>query len=157
MVNKNYHIYLVLLLVLKIQLPKIITDDIYSDNDDAADGYLIDAELKIDYSMSEGADKKTQEESNEIGGMGALLTQDEYGRILVLEPFPDSSALKAGMEKGDWIIAVDGVSIENMDIDSVVDKIMGPVGSKVAISVYRNDQILLSVCTRQPLPEEGQD
>jgi hypothetical protein len=125
-----------------------------SNNNNSMDGYLIDVELEIDYIIPEETPSEpTPSESDDIGGIGTLLTLDEYGRILVLEAFPGSSALEAGIQEGDWIIAIDGLSVENIDIDTVAEKIMGPVGSYVAISIYRNEIVLYYLCKRQPLPE----
>jgi hypothetical protein len=138
------------------QLDRIIftvgVESLNSNNNNVMDGYLFDVELEVEYTMSEKTfSEPAKELSEEIGGIGVLLTQDEYGRIVILEPLRDSSTENAELLPGDWIIAVDGVSTENMDIDTVANKIMGPVDSKVAISVYRNDLIQLIVRTRRPL------
>ena len=127
-------------------------ESLTSDNNNSMDGYLFDVKLEVEYTMPEETlSEPAQEESKETGGIGVLLTQDEYSRILVLKPLPDYYSENAELLPGDWIIAVDGTSTENMDIDTVAENIMGPIGSKVSISVYRNDLIQLIIRTRRPL------
>lgn len=48
-----------------------------------------------------------------------------------------SPAQRAGVEKGDLIIAVDGQSTQGMPLADVVDKIRGPEGSVVTITLRR--------------------
>ena len=59
-------------------------------------------------------------------------------RIRVLEVIENSPAQKAGIKVGDLIVAVDGVSCSQMTRPLEVQlRIMGPVGSKVLLSIVR--------------------
>lgn len=60
------------------------------------------------------------------------------GRIVVLEPpFPGTPAFKVGMQAGDVIFKVDGQSIDDWDVDDVIDHLKGPQGTTVHITVAR--------------------
>jgi carboxyl-terminal processing protease len=60
----------------------------------------------------------------------------ESGQI-VLIPYPDTPAEKAGIERGDILIAVDGHSVEGQTVRSVVDLVGGPEGTKVRLRLLR--------------------
>jgi carboxyl-terminal processing protease len=82
------------------------------------------------------AQEKAQLEG-QFGGIGAYVQQDDAGRI-ILDPMPDQPAERAGLQKGDILIAVDGASITpEMTVDQVVLLIRGEVGTKVVLTVER--------------------
>ena len=60
----------------------------------------------------------------------------ENGRI-VLFPYPDTPAEKAGIEPGDILAAVDGQSVEGQTVRSIVDLVGGPEGTKVRLRLLR--------------------
>ncbi len=133
-------------------------ENLTSNDNDRADGFIFEVEFVIDYTLPETASiDSTQLENEDIGGIGALLTLDDDDNIIVLEPLPDSPALDAGIQEGDMIIGVDGIDLKDMDIDTVANMIMGPVNTKVAITLVRSDQLRVFICTRQPLPEIAED
>jgi len=53
--------------------------------------------------------------------------------------FKGTPAEKAGLKSGDQILAVDGVSKPKWDLDDVVGRIRGPLGTKVTVEVFRPD------------------
>jgi carboxyl-terminal processing protease len=61
----------------------------------------------------------------------------EGGKIVVMNPFPDSPAWKADLRRGDAIAAVDGHDTAGMDTGAVADLLRGPKGSQVSITVRR--------------------
>ena len=69
-------------------------------------------------------------------GVGMLIGA-EGGKIVVMEPFPDSPAWKADLRRGDAIAAVDGHDTAGMDTGAVADLLRGPKGSQVSITVRR--------------------
>ncbi len=75
--------------------------------------------------------------SGAFGGIGAWISQDEAGNK-VLDPMPDRPAEKAGILKGDVLLAVNGAALDPaLDIQQVVDLIRGPVGEPVTLTVRR--------------------
>ncbi len=69
-------------------------------------------------------------------GIGAQVGLRE-GRIL-LAPFNDSPAEKAGIEPGDTLLAIDGVPVGDATPPEVGDRIKGEEGTKVLLSLQRS-------------------
>ncbi len=85
----------------------------------------------------EPAVREQERLQGKFGGIGAYLVLDEQGRV-VLEPMVDRPAQKAGILKGDILIAVDGHDIATpADLNAVTDIIRGEVGSNVTLTVQR--------------------
>ena len=77
-----------------------------------------------------------------FGGIGAYLALDEQGRV-TLTPMVDRPAARAGVKKGDILIAIDGMALAApADLDEVTDRIRGEVGTKVILTVQRREQTL---------------
>ncbi|MFC2159592.1 PDZ domain-containing protein [Actinomycetota bacterium] len=129
----------------------IATEDLYSNDNGISEVFLIEVVLDVECTMPETTISGAMQEI--MGGIGALLTQDNEGRILVLESIADSPAYKAGIQEGDWFIGVGGADIQGKDINTVVDEIIGPIGTKVAITAVRSNQVLVFICTLEALPE----
>ncbi len=72
----------------------------------------------------------------EFGGLGIEVTQEE-GFIKVVSPMDDTPADKAGIKAGDFITAVDGESTLGLTLDEAVDKMRGPVGSEIILTIQR--------------------
>jgi len=73
-----------------------------------------------------------------FGGLGIEVTM-ENGVVKVVSPIDDTPAAKAGVQAGDLIIAIDGKPIVNMSLNEAVDKMRGPVGSNITITLRRGD------------------
>lgn len=73
--------------------------------------------------------------------VGVGLTINEFsGNVQVVNPIPGSPAGKAGVRAGDIITHVDGKSVKGMSSNQVAGKIRGPEGTKVMITVKRDEQ-----------------
>jgi carboxyl-terminal processing protease len=82
------------------------------------------------------AEEKAQLEGK-FGGIGAFIQRDEQGQV-ILDPMPDQAAEKAGLLKGDILVAVDGQPIAlEMATDDIVKLIKGEVGTKVTLTLQR--------------------
>jgi len=69
-------------------------------------------------------------------GIGARVEQDPVsGEIVIVAPFRDSPADKAGIRAGDVILAVDGESTAGWTVSEGVRRIRGPQGSQVTLRV----------------------
>ncbi len=75
---------------------------------------------------------------NQYEGIGAWVdTTGSYLRII--SPMPDSPAEKAGIKPGDIILAVDGVDMTGLTGDSVLEKVKGPAGTNVTLTLQRGE------------------
>ena len=88
--------------------------------------------------LLEGKDFKrlTETTTGNYGGLGIQIDVRD-GWITVVAPLPDTPAERAGIESGDQIIEVDGVSTEGWTSDQAVSTLRGADGSKVAIGIRR--------------------
>lgn len=59
------------------------------------------------------------------------------GEAVIIAPFPDGPADRKGIRPGDIIVAVDGVSTENLQPDQIQELTSGEIGSKVNLSIKR--------------------
>lgn len=74
----------------------------------------------------------------EFGGLGIEI--DMRGGILtVITPIKGTPAYAAGVLAGDMIIEIEGKTTEGMTIHEAVNKLRGPVGTKVTITVIHED------------------
>lgn len=74
-------------------------------------------------------------------GIGANVNQDTTTReIVIISPFRGSPAEKAGIQAGDVILAVDGESTEGWTLTTAVNKIRGPEGTDVTLTVRHPDR-----------------
>lgn len=72
-------------------------------------------------------------------GIGMRLGEEEGG-FIVVEVFQGSPALAAGLQRGDYIAAIEGKSTAEMTIDQVTGLIKGAEGTEVAIRVKRGSE-----------------
>jgi len=71
-------------------------------------------------------------------GVGIQLGIDEVtGRLKVATPLENSPSLKAGIQAGDIIDAVDGVSTKDWTTDRAVREITGKEGTVVTLTIFR--------------------
>jgi len=72
----------------------------------------------------------------EFGGIGAELARDG-GRVKVIAPIDDTPAARAGIRPGDAIDRVNGETVDGLDLGEVVERIRGPAGSIVRLTLSR--------------------
>jgi carboxyl-terminal processing protease len=80
-----------------------------------------------------------QDTSGQFGGLGIEVTMEE-GVIKVVSPIDDTPAQKAGILANDYIVELDGKSVQGISIDDAVAKMKGPVGTKIKLTVIREGQ-----------------
>ncbi|WP_133485052.1 S41 family peptidase [Aliiroseovarius marinus] len=102
----------------------------------AIDGMLSSLDPHSSYlSPKDAADMRVQTRGS-FGGLGIEVTQEE-GFVRVVSPMDGTPADDAGMETGDYITHVDGESLLGLTLDEAVNKLRGPVGSEIIITVVR--------------------
>ncbi len=73
--------------------------------------------------------------SGEFEGIGALLNTNSDGNPVILAPMDGSPAQKAGVHSGDIILAVNGSDVSHASLNDVVQKVIGPAGTKVTLTL----------------------
>jgi len=72
----------------------------------------------------------------EFGGLGLEVTlENDY--VKVISPIDDTPASRAGIQAGDFITHIDGVQIRGLPLTEAVEKMRGPIGTPVTITVVR--------------------
>ena len=95
---------------------------------------------------------RIQESSNgAYYGIGVVVRKNDDGTILVVEPYDGAPGKEAGMRKNDVIVTVNGESVADQDLNSVVAKIKGDEGTTVNIGIRRDgsDDITELTVTRR--------
>jgi carboxyl-terminal processing protease len=72
----------------------------------------------------------------EFGGLGIEVTQED-GFVKVVSPMDDTPAAAAGIQSGDFITQVNGESLMGLLLDEAVEKMRGPVGSEIVLTIVR--------------------
>jgi carboxyl-terminal processing protease len=76
------------------------------------------------------------ETSGSFGGLGIEITlKDDI--LTVVSPIEGTPAFRAGLQTGDRIIKIDGLSTKDMQLPDAVKRMRGKPGSKVTITVVR--------------------
>ena len=136
----------------------IMVKDFYygDDSEDYKDKLIYDAingmvdaqgDIHTDYMTPEEVRQFTGSLESNIVGIGIRYTELD-GEILVREVLRDSPAQKAGIQEGDIITAVDGVSCKENSLDDVVKLVTGKVGTKVTLTINRMGQTIEVTATR---------
>src|SRR5688572_4590279 len=60
-------------------------------------------------------------------------------RLVIVAPLAGSPAARADLRTGDLILAADGVSFDGLTVDDARERIRGPKGSPVTLSIQRGD------------------
>ena len=102
----------------------------------AIDGMLTSLDPHSSYLSAKDFDDMQVQTRGEFGGLGIEVTQEE-GFIKVISPMDGTPAAKAGILAGDFITHVNGESLQGMMLDDAVEKMRGPIGSEIIITVVR--------------------
>ncbi len=86
----------------------------------------------------------------EYTGIGAWVnTTGEY--IEVVSPMKNSPAEKAGLKAKDIVIAIDGEDMTGIPGDLALQKILGPAGEEVTLTIRRGEEILEFTIVREKI------
>jgi len=90
--------------------------------------------------MNEKAFKEMQVQTKgEFGGLGIEVTM-ENGLVRVVSPIDDTPAAKAGVRPGDYISYINDEAVMGLTLSDAVEKMRGPVDSKVKLTILREDE-----------------
>ncbi len=99
------------------------------------------------YGASGEGDNFVQSVTGEYGGVG-LSVENYDGKCRVVAPISGTPAEKSGIKSGDIVTKVDGVDISDKTLDDAVSLMRGEEGTKVTLTIDRNNQILTFSLTR---------
>ena len=105
----------------------------------AINGMLTSLDPHSTYLPDDNFKKVQQQTSGKFGGLGIEVTM-ENGFLKVVSPIDDTPAFAAGLQPEDVILSVDDESIVGITLSEAVEKLRGPVGSQVRISVQRAEE-----------------
>ena len=105
----------------------------------AINGMLTSLDPHSSYLPPVDAEKMREQTRGEFGGLGIEVTQEE-GFVKVVSPIDGTPADEAGMEAGDFITHVDGESVLGLTLNEAVERMRGPVGSEIIITVVREGE-----------------
>jgi carboxyl-terminal processing protease len=77
--------------------------------------------------------------AGQFGGVGLVMEPDD-GWLKVVSPKDGTPAAKAGIRSDDRISAIDGVPVDGTDFNEAIDKMRGPVGSTVTLTIQREGE-----------------
>lgn len=125
-------------------LAKVQTDYV-SDVDDAAlveaamQGMLQSLDPHSSYLNQEAFEELRESTRGEYGGLGIEVTA-ENGIVKVVSPIDGTPGAEAGLRSGDYLTKIDGEPIRGMNLDDAVNRLRGPAGASVTITVVREGQ-----------------
>ena len=100
----------------------------------AIEGMLGQLDPYSEYYDEEGLRQLRQDTTGKFTGLGITVAiKDRFP--VVISPIEDTPAFRAGLRPGDLIVAIEGKSTLDMQLESVVNELRGAPGTKVAISV----------------------
>ncbi|HET6380997.1 MAG TPA: S41 family peptidase, partial [candidate division Zixibacteria bacterium] len=83
--------------------------------------------------------------------LGACTTFSEVCVLVVVAPLEDSPAERAGLRAGDIVLAVDGETVEGIDLSEAVQRIRGKAGTDVTLTLRRGDETFDLTITRDEI------
>lgn len=90
-----------------------------------------------EYFTAQDAKQFSDELNNSFSGIGAQLGADSNGNVEIIAPIAGTPAAAAGLKPKDVITTINGTSAAGISPDAAVNKIRGPVGSKVTLGILR--------------------
>ena len=143
----------------KLSLIQSYIDDIYLYSDEVESELLQDSLIKgyvnglqEPYSVYYNEAETTalfESTSGTFGGIGVGIMQDTTsGLITFTKIYKDCPGEKAGFKEGDIVYKVNGEDITGQDLDTIVSKIRGEIGTDVEITVIRDGEEYTGAATR---------
>ena len=129
---------------------KVIRDNYYFYNEDETD--LTNAALKgviastgdtyaYYYSPEEYAEL-TKQNAGSFVGIGIMTILDEDGRVRVVDVYADTPASEAGLQPNDYLIVINDVSYEGLDLSTFLNHVVAEDGAENVITVLRGEEQL---------------
>ena len=107
----------------------------------AIEGMLesLDDEGHTRFLTPEEIEKNREGLSSTYVGIGVQL-EDKDDEVVVSSPIDGSPAKEVGIEPRDVLVAVDGESVQEEDVKEISERVRGPEGSEVELTVLRDGE-----------------
>ena len=116
----------------------------------AIDGMLSSLDPHSSFLNAESLKKMKIQTKGAFGGLGIEVTM-ENGFVKVISPIDDTPAYKAGIKAGDYITHLDGKSVIGLNLNEAVDKMRGPAGTKLKVTIGRSNQEAFDVTIKRDI------
>jgi carboxyl-terminal processing protease len=104
--------------------------------ENAIKGVLTGLDPHSSYLSPKEVQDEQAEAKGEFGGLGIDVTMED-GVVKVIAPIDNMPAERAGVSAGDAITAIDGEALRGLSMDAAVDRMRGPVGSPITLTILR--------------------
>ena len=105
----------------------------------AISGMLAGLDPHSSYMDSKSFRDMTVQTRGEFGGLGIEVTMED-GLVKVISPIDDTPASKAGILANDLIVNLDDEPVQGLTLNQAVEKMRGPVNTKIRLKVIRKGQ-----------------
>lgn len=115
----------------------------------AINGMLTSLDPHSSYLNAKDFENMQVQTKGEFGGLGIEVTM-ENGVVKVVSPIDDTPASRAGVKSGDYVTHINGEQVLGLTLSQAVDKMRGPVNSKIELTIVRKglEQPLVLALTR---------
>jgi carboxyl-terminal processing protease len=103
----------------------------------AIDGMLTSLDPHSSYLSAKDFKDMQVQTSGKFGGLGIEVTMEE-GVIKVVSPIDDTPAARAGILAGDMIIALDGETVQGLNLTQAVDRMRGNINTPITLTIKRD-------------------
>jgi carboxyl-terminal processing protease len=88
----------------------------------------------------------------ELTGVGIQIGLDKSQRVIIIAPIEGTPGSQADLRPNDLILEIDGENTSGLSIEEAAKRIRGPVGTKVVLTVQREQQKLKKTIKRDRIP-----
>ena len=114
----------------------------------ALNGMLTSLDPHSGYLNAESFRDMQVQTKGEFGGLGIEVTM-ENGWVKVVSPIDDTPAARSGIRPNDFITHLDGEPVQGLSLNDAVDRMRGPVGTPIRITVRREGQAPFDVTLKR--------
>lgn len=138
-----------------LQLDKAFLNEEDIDAEKISDGMfqgIIDSlgDKYADYYTAKEYSDYVEKFQGQYGGIGAYVSQStETGDIVIVKPFEDAPAAKAGIKPGDIILEIGGESVIGKTLDEAVTLMKGEPGTVIHVVLRRDKKEIEVDITRE--------
>lgn len=104
-------------------------------------------DVYTEYLTVDEMEEFTENTEGEYVGIGVYITKDtKNNEIVIYSTMPNSPAQEAGLKTGDIITSIEGEECNGDDFDTITSKIKGREGTKVKMTILRdNEEIAIEI------------